>query len=293
MLKINAKRIFAATAALIMAAGTQLTAMAAGIQLPSSANAAASSASATSSLTINSQSPSTDLRYADVSAITVIDRDLHAGYRITNQNDMVAILTALNAIECRYDVNVKEDMQNLKLLRILMKDGTAHNFWCHTNVLMLEDKHIATAAQAKTLYDVMERCKQNYTACPEWLGYMNPFRVTSMQLDAINSNFKTYQSAVSESQRQTILTMLGRLASVNVGLVRKIGGNAAQTYGDGRLLYKITLDFENGKEGYNIYLFDDKRINISVDSIGYDLSYQSSNNATWNALVTSIQEYVK
>lgn len=282
---LNKKSIVALLCAAIVAAGTASTVFAQDLDLIKTQTAVATSAPAAAQ---EKKSYTTDFAYNDVRSIAVINRDLQVGYNVTNAYDRAQILNALNAIDCSGNLNVKEEMDGLVLLRILMNDGTAHNFWCHPNVFMIEDKQVATASQAKALYTLLTKCQQNYYAGIEWLAYMNPYRITTMEVTANGKGRAVYQSAMSDTQRKVILDIASRLSNVKVGSVQKLEKIDPKTYGDGKLTYSIHLDFENGKEGYNIYIFDDKRITVSVDSINYDLTYVANDDYLLKSLTSAL-----
>ena len=146
----------------------------------------------------------------------------------------------------------------------------------------------------------MSRCQQTYPANIEWLGYMNPYRVTKAELsgaawdgDVVIERSASYDSAASQAQRDKILDLCAKLKNVKVGTVRRFNGDEmekARTDG----AYQISMSFEDGKKDYYALqipnsLTDGKgEIWISVDSIGYDLCYTANDAALLKELTDTL-----
>lgn len=236
---------------------------------------------------------SIDFNASYVDVITVIDRDLHASYRVTGAEDRAAILNALNKIEYRPGTNVVPDNDGLRLLQLRFQNGGTYEYWCHRNVLMNGETQLTDGLASADLYKALDRAQKFYPANIEWIGFMNPYRVTRIDLQSVNGA-AAYQSALSPTQREAILDMTAKLKSVQVAKFRELAGSADLTVSeDAKLLYDLKLDFENGKEGYRVCVFDNGRINVKVDSINYALSYASGDQTKFNELTTALKKYAR
>ena len=118
-----------------------------------------------------------------VQDIQVINRELHVSYAVTNQNDRAAIISALNALTVAPMRKERGEEDGLRLLTVLMTNGDRCNYWCYEDgVLQSDGGWQANGRQLDGLYAAMSRCQQTYPANIEWLGYMNPYRVTKAEL---------------------------------------------------------------------------------------------------------------
>ena len=246
--------------------------------------------------------PMDDLLHVDINqveVVNVINRDLHASYAVTGQNDRSAIVNALNAIEHQPGLREKGEAEDLRLLQIRLKDGGKREYWCHSDVLMsIDDRQIADASQLAALYAAMDRCEQNYPANIEWLGYMNPYRVTTMTIlsgkkvsePLAAGREAEYQSALSQSQREAILDLCAKLKAVKVGSVKRVSED--QSFALDGAGYALRLDFENGKAGYDVYVDAPEAgmLTVSVDNIPYDLIYTQNDDALFRALVNALND---
>lgn len=231
-----------------------------------------------------------EIAYEAVDSITSINRDLHASYKVTGEKDKKAILAALDAIELE-STDVKAEDEGLRLLQIRMKDGSKLEYWVHENALMRGDVVIAAGEKAKALWETLAACEKNYRANIEWIGYMNPYRVTDMTVKSAKGSVGSYRSAVNESQRKAILDVCQKFQQVQVGTVQTLQGKNPATYGGDALLYSVSLVFEDGKEQYVIYVFENDRITVSVASIDYDLTYTTNNKELRKALLDTLAIY--
>lgn len=231
---------------------------------------------------------------AQVEVIHVIDRELRTDYAVTGTNDRAAIVTALNKLDYRPATSVTPDMTNLRLLQIRFKDGQKYQYWCHTNVLMVGEAQITDGASAAALYKAMDNCQENYPANIEWLGYMNPYRVTELAIVGADKA-TTYASALSATQRDAILDVARKLKSVKVGTIQQLNDKTqnAPAGSTGNLLYTLTLKFETAVETYNVYLFEDGRVTVSVGSINYNLTYLSADKTLYKSLTDTLAGYNK
>lgn len=226
---------------------------------------------------------------AQVDVVTVIDRELHAGYTVAGAGDRLAVIEKLNAIEYRPSTNAVPDMDDLRLLQIRFKNGQTYDYWCHRNVLMNGDTQLTDGLACADLYKVLDRCVQNNPANIEWLGYLNPYRVTSMEVAGNGKNL-VYHTTSSELGRKTILDVIAKLRSVVPSKVRTVtaGGNLSYS-GTGIPVYTVLLNVENGKGSYQIDLFGNDEIGISVDNISYSLSYTSGDQKRFDALLSALK----
>ncbi|HJF56664.1 MAG TPA: hypothetical protein K8W11_10505, partial [Anaerotruncus colihominis] len=136
-----------------------------------------------------------------VEVVQVINRDLHASYWVTGPDDLAAVIGAVNSVSYQTGITEQPEEEGLRLLHIRMKDGTTYNYWCHSNILMVDDVKYAHAQQVEKLYTAMAACEQNYPANIEWLGYMNPYRVTKMEL-LHDGQKAVYESKLSATNRE-------------------------------------------------------------------------------------------
>lgn len=236
-----------------------------------------------------------------VQDIQVINRGLHVSYAVTNQNDRAAIISALNALTVAPMRKERGEEDGLRLLTVLMTNGDRYNYWCYEDdVLQSDGGWQANGRQLDGLYAAMTRCQQTYPANIEWLGYMNPYRVTKAELsgavldgDVVIEKSASYDSAASQAQRDKILDLCAKLKNVKVGTVRRFNGDGmekARTDG----AYRISMSFEDGKKDYYALqipnsLTDGKgEIWISVDSIGYDLCYTANDAALLKELTDTL-----
>ncbi|WP_101908427.1 hypothetical protein [Marasmitruncus massiliensis] len=227
---------------------------------------------------------------AQVDTVTVIDRELYAGYMVAGENDRKAVIQALNGIDYRPSTNVTPDMDGLRLLQIRFQNGEKYEYWCHRNVLMNGDTQLTDGLACADLYKVLDRCIKNNPASIEWLSYMNPYRVTSMEIGGRGQ--AAYQTTASEASRKTILDVCGKLQTLVPSKVRKIGVEGKESFtGKGELFYTVALEMENGKSDYLVKLFDNGEINISVDNISYSLAYTSTDQKQFDMLITTLRGY--
>lgn len=226
---------------------------------------------------------------AQVDVVTVIDRELHAGYTVAGAGDRLAVIEKLNKIEYRPTTNAVPDMDGLRLLQVRFKNGQTYDYWCHRNVLMNGDTQLTDGLACADLYKVLDRCVQNNPANIEWLGYLNPYRVTSMEV-AGNGKNVVYQTTSSEQSRNTILNICTKLRSVVPSKVRTVnaGGNLSYS-GNGIPVYTVLLSVENGKGSYQVNLFHNGEIGISVDNINYSLAYTSGQQMRFDALISALK----
>lgn len=220
-----------------------------------------------------------------VEVVQVINRDLHASYWVTGPEDLAAIIGAVNSISYETGITEQPEGNGLRLLHIRMKDGATYNYWCHRNMLMVDDVKYARAPQLEKLYNAMAACEKNYPANIEWIGYMNPYRVTKMEI-LHDGQKAVYESTLSATNRDAILDITRKLKTVKVSSVRGFYPKdkiATPSSGPDKN-YAVRLTFEDGKEVYDIYVLGD-RIDITVDSIPEGLSY-TSGDATLLKLLT-------
>ncbi len=226
---------------------------------------------------------------AEVETITVINRELHVSYAITAPSDRKAVVNTLNTLEYRPRTNASPDMDGLRLLSIRFKDGGQYQYWCHRNTLINDDKQLTDGLACADLYKLFDRFAKNYPANVEWLGYMNPYRITSLEIQGSNGT-KTYRTNTSESQRKIILDICTRLKAYKPSKVRQLKPKETLKFSQdsGSLLYALTLDFETGREIYHINLYDNGEIGILVDSIPYALAYTSADQTLFQSLITAL-----
>ncbi|OUP69507.1 hypothetical protein B5F10_07220 [Anaerotruncus colihominis] len=223
-----------------------------------------------------------------VEVVQVINRDLHASYWVTGPDDLAAVIGAVNSVSYQTGITEQPEEEGLRLLHIRMKDGATYNYWCHSNILMVDDVKYAHAQQVEKLYTAMAACEQNYPANIEWLGYMNPYRVTKMEL-LHDGQKAVYESKLSATNREAILDITRKLKTVKVSSVHGFYPKdqiATPSSGPERN-YAIRLTFEDGKEFYDIYILGD-RIDIAVDSIPEGLSYTSGDASLLKLLTDAL-----
>lgn len=229
---------------------------------------------------------------AQVDSVTVINRELHAGYALTAEADRKAVIDALNTIEYRPKTKVEPDMDGLRLLSIRLKDGGHYEYWCHRNVLISDEKPLTDGLACADLYKLFDRFMKNYPANVEWLGYMNPYRVTTMEIQG-SGGTKTYRSNSSESQRNAILDICNRLKAYKPSKVRQLQSKEPLKFSKdaGNMLYTVSLDFETGREIFHINVYENGEIGILVDSIPYALAYTSADQKLFDALAASLRSH--
>ena len=235
-----------------------------------------------------------------VQDVQVINRELHASYAVTNPNDRTAVISALNALTVAPMKAERGEEDGLRLLTVLMENGDRYNYWCYKDGVLQSDGWQAGGKQLGALYDAMTRCQQNYPANIEWLGYMNPYRVTKVELsgavlagDVFTEGNASFDSSVSQEQRDKILDLCARLKNVKVGTVQRFNGDEMEkvrSYNN----YQISMSFEEDREDHytlqipNRFLDEKGEIWISVDSIGYDLCYTASDAALLKELTDTL-----
>lgn len=234
-----------------------------------------------------------------VQDIEVINRELHTSYAVANRNDRTAIISSLNALTVAPMKAERGEEDGLRLLTVLMKNGDRFNYWCYADKVVQGEDWQASGKHLDTLYAAMTRCQQNYPANVEWLGYMNPYRVTKMELSGpvfdgciLSAEKSTYETAASEEQRAKILDVCDKLKDIKVGTVQRFNGNEMEKASPHRD-YHVTLTFEDNKEVYEIQVTDglpdgQGKIWISVSSIGYDLCYTTNDAALFKSLTDAL-----
>ena len=246
-----------------------------------------------------------------VQDIQVINRGLHVSYAVTNQNDRAAIISALNALTVAPMRKERGEEDGLRLLTVLMTNGDRYNYWCYEDdVLQSDGGWQANGRQLDGLYAAMSRCQQTYPANIEWLGYMNPYRVTKVEIlpdnmeklpdvkleidgkpmtgEMVTLPRMTFESASSQEERAVILNICKMLKELKVGRVQKFEESNAfkETYRGTVIL----LDFENGKSQYAVGFSEDK-ISIGVDNIAYSLLYTQNDPVKSRALHDAINAF--
>lgn len=235
-----------------------------------------------------------DISPDKVESISIMDRDERTGYIITEKEDRAQIVDAINAIDYLPNAPVSSERIGERMLQIRFKDGTMTNYWAYRSVLICDDKQLTDGLGGSDLYKVMNRCMSKYTACAEWLAYASPYTINQLDITRASTK-KTIQftSTSSNKERGEILAIMNKLRAIDVEQVIELKGVDPTTFGKGKLLYTITMDFNYGREGYEIFIFNDGRITISVDSLPYDLSYYSADDETFNELTAILKAYFR
>ena len=243
-----------------------------------------------------------------VDEMNLIDRNTHTSCAVTGE-DREDILALLNQLTPQEELAVEPDPQGLRLLQVRLLDGTKYDFWCYSNLLMEGETQLADAEQVRKLYsrfrEVEQKAYGRGQAAAEWLGYMNPYRITSMEIenglpgerlrDGDRGGTARYEATASEQARDAILEVAEKLKALTVIPDRATAPDKgeAPVDSDEVLLDRrsIRLDFENGTEGYTILLYREGRIDIYVDSIDYYTSYQTTGDGSLEALLRALAAY--
>lgn len=130
---------------------------------------------------IEGNPPCLRIPYDEVMEVNLIDRESRTCCPVTGER-CGAVLARLNSLTPQEDLSVTPDEAGLRLLQVRLLDGTKYDFWCHSNLLMEGETPLADASRLRDLYDSFyEIEKETYgqnRATAEWLGYMNPYRIT-------------------------------------------------------------------------------------------------------------------
>ncbi|GKH46513.1 MULTISPECIES: M56 family metallopeptidase [Anaerotruncus] len=244
---------------------------------------------------IEGNPPCLRIPYDEVMEVNLIDRESRTCCPVTGER-CGAVLARLNSLTPQEDLSVTPDEAGLRLLQVRLLDGTKYDFWCHSNLLMEGETPLADASRLRDLYDSFyEIEKETYgqnRATAEWLGYMNPYRITGMAVDDLSEGTHgQYRALTSEQQREAIMEVAALLKAVTVkpSSTETLAPGAAH---DSTPLFQTVLNFEDGVVEYTVTVYLDGSIEILVSSIpGYHLAYETTGDGTLDALADALTKY--
>lgn len=239
--------------------------------------------------------PCLRLPYDEVMEVNLIDRESRTCCAVTGER-RDAVLAQLNSLTPQEGLSVTPDGAGLRLLQVRLLDGTKYDFWCHSNLLMEGEMPIVDASHLRALYDIFyEIEKEIYgenRAIAEWLGYMNPYRITEMAVDDFSKGtYGHYRATTSEQQREAIMEVAALLKAVTVEPASTETLAPGEVH-DSTPLFRVALNFEDGVVGYTVTVYLDGSVEILVSSItGYHLVYETTGDGTLEALAEAAGRY--
>lgn len=239
--------------------------------------------------------PCLRIPYGEVMEMNLIDRESRTCCAVTGER-RDAVLARLNSLTPQEDLSATPDEAGLRLLQVRLLDGTKYDFWCHSNLLMEGETPLADASRLRALYDIFyEIEKETYgenRATAEWLGYMNPYRITEMAIDnCTEGSHGRYRALTSERQREAIMEVAALLKAVTVEPSSTETLPPGETRG-GDPVFRVVLNFEDGVVEYAVSVYLDGSVEILVSSIpGYHLAYETTGDGTLDALADALAKY--
>lgn len=239
--------------------------------------------------------PAFQLDYDEVDYFNLIDRETHTYCAVTDLKGKADLVNAINSYLAKVTTTDQPDPQNLRLLQLRFQDGTKREYWLHNNVIMVDDTAYKMNDELRLLYNlVVGRVDASGSRMgAEWLGFMNPYRITELIFDAPAG--KTYTATATDQQRDIILKVAETLKALIVhptstrSLPRADCPN--DLLPDASPLYALTLNFEGGQSVYTVGVYEDGTVSIAVNNIDYLLAYDAEQNATFVALTKALQKY--
>lgn len=239
------------------------------------------------------------ISYEDILDVNLIDWESHTASAVARKKDIQSLVNILNTITPQDGLQLTPNEEQLRLLRIRLNDGTKYDYWCYSNVMTVGGRQIAKFPALEKLYDKFYEIEKNVygneKAVTEWLGYMNPYRITGMTIERLDSNdvvTDTYEYSANASgeQRDTILRIAAGLKAITVlpDSTESMPSNQILVPKEENRMYNILLDFENGNETYNIRIMNSGRIVMTVDTIDYALLYQTTGDGTLDTLLANL-----
>lgn len=240
------------------------------------------------------------LPYGEVAELNLIDRDLHICYPVDDPEDRAQVLSALNSLTVEEGLPASADARNLRLLQVRLTDGSKYDFWCYDQLLVMADSPVADGEALEVLYGLLDRLEQDALqqgkTLAEWLGYMNPYRIT--RLSAIRcqagepAEEGNWRSIASQEQHDGILETAGLLKSLWVNPDSALILDQEEPLPQ-PVRYQVDLEFENGVERYTLFLLEGNWLQIHVESIPYyDLAYQAMDEGAIQQLETLLEEAI-
>lgn len=239
----------------------------------------------------------------DVTSITLVDWKTHTACPITAKKDIRRLLAALNTLTVEENLALTPNSDQLRLLRIRLTDGEKYDYWCYSNVMTCDDMQLARFPQLDGLYDTFYSFEQAFynaqKSVAEWLGYMNPYKITAMTIERLDSDENVedelfFDAQSSEREREAIMRIATGLQSVTVlpDSVQSCAKSSIRVPRTENRMYNIYLEFESGRENYNVRLMDTGRLIITVDSLDYALLYDTTGDGTLSTLIANLDAVV-
>ncbi len=218
---------------------------------------------------------------AQIQDLQVIDRELHASYT-ASAADRQAIFQELSRLEEERlwweIISERGEEPGLRLISVLDTAGARYNYWLYPDhTLQMSGGGGVWEVKGETLTALealLDRCQQNTPANMEWLGYMNPYRITSLSVSQDGERGIHLESSASGEQREAILAIAQSLRKLKVGRVQQITDPNTQipNLGVSSPSYRLRMVFEGGQEGYSVWIFNGN-VFLEVDSISVPLLY--------------------
>ncbi len=239
--------------------------------------------------------------YANVDCVNLIDRESRTSIRLDPATAERVVL-AINMVD-PLETKVQPEMKNLRMLQVRYKDGKKAEYWMHSNVFMYQDVQLGTVDRdwhtgIAALYfnsglpDSREmQGGEAGLVSAEWLGMMNSYRITAMEIGG-EAQTRKYSAAAGEEQRDMILQVAQKLQKLSVDPRSVSSGDKQKILSamESPSMH-ISLEFENGKEQYTVYFFEDPYLRISVGSIDYYLGYRAEPVSAYQELLNELQFY--
>ncbi|MEM1483737.1 M56 family metallopeptidase [Oscillospiraceae bacterium PP1C4] len=232
--------------------------------------------------------------YDQVDCVNLIDRESRTYMRLdpTLAKRVVLAINMIYPIES----NAQPVNEGLRMLQIRYKNGDKAEYWMHSNVFMYGDVKLGGIDRNwKTgmadLYYYLDlptseqmRSGEMGTLGAEWLGFMNPYRITEMRILRDESRSEqVFTTAAGDARRNDILKIAKALQGlkVNPGFTKSFTKSQFIREGwEDELHDRIDLVFENGKEHYTIRFFHAPgRVSIETKNIDYILSYYTQSSS--------------
>ena len=227
---------------------------------------------------------------AEIQDLQVIDRELYASYAAPAASRQ-AIFQELSRLEEEHlwweIISERGEEPGLRLITLLETSGERHNYWLYPDHTLQTSGHGGVwqvqGEELATLEALLDTCQQQAPANMEWLGYMNPRRITQLRVLQESQDGErtvTLESASSAQEREQILATAQVLRQLKVGWVQRITNYEIQIPNLGVTLptYRLRMVFEDGQEGYSLWLFN-KDVFLEVDSIATPLLYRLNDPA--------------
>lgn len=235
--------------------------------------------------------------YDAVVEMNLIDRESYVSCPVLEENDRLDILALLNAMEPEEGLNLPPADKGIRLLQVRMSDGTKYDYWCHQNLLMCGDEQLVSAESGEldALYGRLSELETTLRGQgrvgAEWLLYMNPYRITDMEVQTGEAEPVVYRATASETERDVILDVSGKLKGLTVDEDSAVAVQNGSPFvaPEGTPRYTVRLVFEGGVEGYTVCLFDGGVIQVGVDSISYITAYRTSGDGSLEALAAALE----